>query len=455
MNKIQSFVQRRRRAITAFLLVCLGLIMCVIILGFVPFSSAALKNKVEGLLKESLNGQCTIDKLNITLWKGIVLSDVQYRYNDQRKSQLRLLCTFPRITVSYFLIPVIFKHLIINKISFENPIVSIECPDPAVLRETPPEVVSIAAIKRVIATLPYTVLVRSFSITNAQVTYLKDKSVLAGGKGVELSLTIGLDHGLVLNGRLSASDLTIMDNYRFTGCKASIRIKGTEVFLQDCRASFYGGALSIKGAVDLTGNTVNSLLVSLTDLKLEEWYRAQGQGKGELSGTMNAFMALDKSKFAVDSLRGKGWVKATAVSTHGTSLQKNLVLRLIIPKLETLKFSKIYSDLVVKNGAIYTGNFYGKGDPVDFKADGLIKMNGQLSERIEGVFSADFSNGLPDIVRNSLLPVEGNKEKRAFKCSIQGTVDNPHLEIDQRIVNRAVNNVFEAIGKSIGNLFKK
>jgi hypothetical protein len=455
MNKIQSFLQRRRLAMTVFLLVCIGLIGCVIILGLIPFSSAMLKNRVEQLLKESLNGQCTIDKLNITLWKGIVLSDVQYRFYDRQNSRVRLSCAFPRITVSYYLIPVIFKHLIINKISFERPVVSIEYPDPALLREAPPEVISIAAIKRVISTLPYTVLVRSFSVNGAQATIIRDKSIVASGKGMDLSLTIGLDRELVLNGRLSAPDLTIMGNYRFIGCKASIRVKGTEVSLLDCRASLYGGALSMKGSADCAANTVNSLLVSLTDLKLDEWYRAQGPAKGELTGTMNVFVALEKSKLSVDSLRGKGWVKATGVCAHGTFLQKKLVLRLVIPKLETVKFNRIYSDLVVKNGAIYTGNFYGKGDPVDFNADGWIKMNGQLSERIEGDFSADFSKSLPEIVRNSLLPVKGDKEKRAFKCTIEGTFDNPSLEIDQRIVNRAVNNVFEAIGKSLGNLFKK
>jgi hypothetical protein len=451
MKKIRSFISRHRRAATVTLSVFLGLIVCVIILGFVPFSNNMLKSRVERILQESLNGRCAIGTLNITMWKGVILGNVRYESPDEPKGRLKLSCSFPRITMSYYLVPLLFKHLIINTMTFEKPAMTVTTPDPALAKKEQLAEFSLTALKQVLSTLPYTVLIRKISLNDAQATVNRDDTLVMSGAGIDLSLGLGFNHGIALEGRLTAKELTALSNCRFTECKASIKSNGMDVSLYDCRAAMYGGELSMKGSADLSINKLDTFVISLKDLNLEEWYRSSGQGKGSLTGTVNASATLDRSMLCVDSLKGKGWVKATSIATQGSSLQKSIMMRLVIPKLESLKFHKVYSDLVVSKGKIITKNFFGKGDPLDFTADGWFGMNGRLSERVEGVFSADFSRGLPDIVRNSLLPVEKDKDKRAFKCTVTGTLDRPLLEIDQRIVNRAVNNVFDAIGR----LFRK
>jgi hypothetical protein len=454
MKKIRSFAGRRR-PITVILLVLLGLVIGMIVFGFIPFSNALLKEKAEQLLKESLSGQCTIGKFRITLWKGVILSDVRYHSYGRENGAVKVSCSLPRMTLSYYLLPLLFKQVIINAISVEKPEIVIEWPELEAKRTTRVEVLSLATLSRVMATIPYTVLVRNISIVNAHIVVSQKGRVLASGEGIALSVKVGLKRALALEGRLSAADVLLCGNRRLTGCKASIGVTGAEVFVHDCRASLYGGELSIKGRADLSEGVLRSLAISLTDLKLNEWRRDAWTGPGELAGKLNASFDGETSLLVLDSLRGKGWIRATAVSARGAPLQKNLILQLAIPKLETLKFTTIYSDLCMKKGKIATRNFYGKGDPMDFTAEGWVDLNGRFSENMEGVFSADFCRSLPDIVRNSLLPVEQDKEKCSFKGAIGGTFDNPHVEVDQRIVKRAVNNVFDAIGRSLGNLFKK
>ncbi len=440
---------------TSVLLVLAGLLACIIVVGFIPFSNTALKNKAEQLLKESLSGQCAIGKLKITLWKGVIIQDVRYRSFDAEKGSLEISCTVPRITVSYILIPLLFKHLIVNTISLEKPEITIGLPEPDSRKNKQSEAFSIAAFSRVLATVPYTVLVRNISISDARVNVGQNGREYFAGKGMDFSLKVGLNRELTLDGRLGVSEMLLFKTCRLTNGKASVRVKGSNVTVHDCRATVYGGELSVKGEADLNGSIVRSLSLSLTDMKLEEWQHESGTGKAEVTGKIKASVDCDESALSLDSLRGKGWVRASGVSARGTSLQKSLVLRLAIPKLETLKFSTIYTDLNIKNGKMATRNFHGKGDPLDFSADGWVDFKGRFFERIDGVFSADFTRSLPDIVRNSLLPVEGNADKRSFKCTLGGTMENPQLEVDQRIVNRAVGNVFDAIGRSLGNLFKR
>jgi hypothetical protein len=385
---------------------------------------------------------------------------VRYASHDAYKNKPELSCDFPRVTVSYYLLPLLFKKLIINTVTVEKPIVEINSPPrPGTIKKTQSGGVKekggqelfVVALKQALSTLPYTVLIRKIAVKDCQMIVMRDGKPMVSGRGIDLTLSVGIGRGLSIGGRLSSPELTLFESVRLSDCNVSIRSKGTEVSLYDCRAGLFKGELAMKGAADLSTGTLTSFTLSLNGLSLEEWYRASGGAKGDVTGAFNANVVLEKSELAVDSLKGKGWVRAISVSTQGTPLHKNLMLRLVIPKLEILKFDKIYSDLLIQRGRITTGNFYGKGDPFDFNAKGWVGMDGRLSERVEGIFSAGFTASLAPIVRNSLLPVEKDKDRSAFKCTVQGTLENPQIEIDQRIVDRAVGNVFDALGK----LFKR
>jgi hypothetical protein len=119
----------------------------------------------------------------------------------------------------------------------------------------------------------------------------------------------------------------------------------------------------------------------------------------------------------------------------------------MVPKLATMHFSRISSDLDLGNGKIRTENVMGEGDPMDFKAGGWVDMSGNFSERVNAEFSGELMRELPPLFRESLLPVEGDPDKRAFTCSASGTFKKPRVSVDQRIVNRAVGNIITEIGK--------
>jgi hypothetical protein len=234
----------------------------------------------------------------------------------------------------------------------------------------------------------------------------------------------------------------------------SVSIKDMEAEVDKCHAYIYGGDLSINGNVNLAEAYLNRLNLSLENLKLDDWYHSTGIGQGNLTGKVDAVMKMAPCKLDFDSLVGKGWIRMTNVGAHNIPLQKNLLLLLVIPKLSVMNFSRITSDFALGNGKLYTPNCKGKGDPFDFNSNGWVSADGKLSENVEGVFSKEFVSCLPSIVKNSLLSVEGDKDKRSFKCAISGTFKNPQCKVDERIQRRAVNNVFDVIGKGLGKLFK-
>jgi hypothetical protein len=158
-------------------------------------------------------------------------------------------------------------------------------------------------------------------------------------------------------------------------------------------------------------------------------------------------MDFRPSLLCVDSLKASGAIKITGVAASDLPLQKNLIVVIAVPKIATMRFSRISSDLDLKNGKIFTENIKGEGDPMDFKADGWVDMDGRFSERVNAEFSGEFMRTLPSLFQKSLLPVEGDPDKRAFTCTASGTFKNPHVSVDQRIVNRAVGNIITEIGK--------
>jgi hypothetical protein len=451
MMKLRASTIRRRKTFVVVLLICLVLLLCVIVVGFIPFSNAALKSKVERLLEESINGDCSIDGLKITAWTGISATNVKYRSHDGNRAS----CVFPRIGVSYFLLPLIFKQLIIKNISVEKPELRFDLPPTDSRGKKTTEIFSLSAITRVLATVPYTIFVRNISILDAHAIVVSHSKTIAEGKAISIFMKVGLKRELTLDGRISVAEIALSGNLRVSQCKSSFRLRGMNVFLDDFRSVCYGGSLSARGAADLSEGMLNSLTIALRDAKLNEWNPAPKKADGTVNGKLDVSIDFDKSALGLDSLKGKGRLTATDVVAQGTSLQKSLVLLLFIPKLATLSFSKIHTDLSLAKGKIHTGNFYGKGDPMDFTADGWIDLKENFSERIEGTFSADFSRNLPPLIKNSLLPVKGDDDKRLFQCTAWGTFDNPKLKVDQKIVDRAIGNVFDEIGKGLENLFRK
>ena len=425
--------------------IAFGILMLIFLLGFVPFSNQALKIKVERILKETFVDSCTIEKLTITLWTGVSVKNISFAWRDPSGASYG--CSVPRASVSYHVLPIIFKHLIIKNITLETPCITCDVPSAPVVSNTPHEQFSLDKLSDALAGFPYTVFVRNIALSKARVLVTQKRATVMDCKGIGLSMKIRLDRSIALDGACEADSICLLDAWRLTRLKAGLRIKGLAVMLDNCRAECYGGRISVKAMVDMAQGTLEECGFSVSHVKLDQWYADEKAGPGRLSGKLDASMDFQSGPLCMDSLKARGRILITGVAASDLPLQKNLLVALMVPKLAAMHFSRISSDLDLKKGKIYTENVKGEGDPMEFKADGWVDMDGYFSERINAEFTGEFMRALPPFFQKSLLPVEGDPDKRAFTCSASGTFKKPHVTVDQRIVNRAVENIITEIGK--------
>jgi hypothetical protein len=441
---VQWLRERGKTARTIGLFSC-GILMLVLLLGFVPFSNRGLKIQVERILKESFVDSCAIDKLTITLWTGVSVKNIRFAWRDPSGASYS--CCVPRAGVSYYALPVLFKRLIIKNITLERPRLTCNIPAAPIAPPAPPRPFSMDKLSDALAGFPYAVFVRNITLSKARVVVVQKHSTLMDCKGLGLSMKIGLDRSIALEGACEADSICLIDAWRLTRLKAGIRVSGLAVTLDNCRAECYGGRISAKASADLAQGTLEQCGVSVSRVKLDQWYADEKAVPGRMSGKVDASMDFERCPLRLDSLKAKGRILAAGVAASDLPLQKNLLVALMVPKLAAMHFSRISSDLVLEKGKIYTENVKGEGDPMDFKADGWVDMDGYFSERINAEFSGEFMRTLPPLLQKSLLPVDGSPDKRAFTCSASGTFKKPRVTVDQRIVNRAMGNIINEIGK--------
>lgn len=435
--------QRKTARTIGFFIV--GIFALVFLLGFFPFSNRALKIKVERILKESFVDSCAIDKLTITLWTGISAKNIQCAWHDPSGASYG--CSIPAARASYQVLPILFKRLIIKNITLERLRLSSAVPSAPMFPNVSHERFSLDRLSDALAGFPYTVFIRNVTLSKARVLVTQKRKTVVDCRGIGLTMKIGFDRRVTLDGRCEADSMGLLGAWRVTRLKAGLTVRGTKATVANCKAECYGGKISVKAAVDLEQGVLDELGITVSHVNLDQWYADEKPAPGRLTGSLDAFMNFRPSVLCVDSLKAGGRITITGIAAFDLPLQKNLIVVLTVPKLAAMHFSKISSDLDLDKGKIFTENIIGEGDPMDFKADGWVDMEGRFSEHVDAEFSGEFMRMVPSLFQKSMLPVEGDPDKRAATGTASGTFKSPHISIDQRIINRAVGNIFSEIGK--------
>ncbi|MCU0608438.1 MAG: AsmA-like C-terminal region-containing protein [Chitinispirillaceae bacterium] len=436
-----------------------AIMLSAFLAGFLPLSPPALKHTAEKIVA-GLVDSCSIGNVTVTLWSGISLNHVSCSWHDAANQSFS--CAIPRIAVSYHLLPLLFQNCIVKEIRIEKPDIYCILPsNPPGTRAPAAALFSADSLSKQLAAIPFTVIIRSISLSEAHITVLQKKQALAEVTGLDCSMKIKLKRTLNIEGKCTIADIALVNQWHLTKLKCDFHLAGLTAVIDRCGADCYGGRVTLDGSLDLAKNSLESLRLSAKGLHLDQCYAAAKAGPGTVTGTLTAAMTFHKSQLFTDSLKAKGHLKISDLSASNLPIQKTLFVGLFIPKMASLKFSRISSDLVLGRGRLHTENFNGFGDVLDFKAHGSIGLNGYVNEKVTVIFSRDFTRTLPDLVRTSLLPVP--PDRRSFSCTVRGFMQNPLVAVDQRIINRTAANAlnsdgvkktFGKIGKSIGKLFK-
>jgi hypothetical protein len=453
MKKGMSWIKGKHKKISDVLVVLLVIVLSVIAAGFIPFSNQRLQGYIERMIQECFPGKLTFDNMTIALWTGISIKKVHYVNDDGNGSGLS--CLMDGISISYYVVPLIFRHFVIKNIKLEHPDIAMIVKNNRKIAASNADFFPADDIQRVLRTVPYSVIIRSVSLNDAHIVVSCASKNLFECHGLYSSIKLRLDKALSVKGIFHIDEISLPQNLRFTKFKMTFRTDGNKVDVDNCRAFIYGGNINVYGSVRISDMYITGLDIDVDNIKIGEWYNASAHSSGKIGGRLSASMKFMPGLLRPDSLLGRGKLQVKDIYAVDLPFQNNLFVFLLMPKFTEMKFRRISSGIVLEKGRIYNENCKGYGDPIYFAAEGWIGLDGNVSENIKGTFTKEFVSNLSSVVRKSLLPVNNENDRRAFEIKVSGSLENPHCSVDERIQQRAVNNVFDAIGKNLGRLFNR
>jgi len=97
--------------------------------------------------------------------------------------------------------------------------------------------------------------------------------------------------------------------------------------------------------------------------------------------------------------------------------------------------------VVLRPGGVQVQRLAGYGPALSFASSGWVGFDGSLRQQAQGKLGAVVVRGLDPVVRHSLLPGPGGSGR--FACVVKGTLSQPVVTLDQRMIERAVEGMFE------------
>lgn len=449
-RKIGAFYDRHKALINRTVVAALFALAVIIIAGFIPYSTGMLGKKVERICESSFCDKCSIKRISLVPWTGFAIDSLVISKTDHGTV---VQATIPHIRVSYHILPLLFKFVVIKNFALVKPSFRVVVPVSPATGKRDGKRFSAADFQKALAGMKFAIIVRSLSIDNGVCLVEQQGKPLFEAKGIDLSMRIMNVNALSLAGKIGFASVRVGGLWDIRDIRATMDVNDFIVSFSNGKADFYQGKMGLSGNADLAKGALGGLHFELSHANLQKLYEASRVGQGECTGKMDGKLDLEKSAFAPDSLTGRGSVTLSNVEVRNVPLQTNLVVLLAIPKLRDISFSRLGTDIDVRNGKLYTPNIRGDGDPLDIRSEGWVGFDGHFSEKWDGIFSKDFVGNLPPIVERSLDDAEDGR--KSFKCSVTGTFKNPQVNVDQRIVNRAVNNVIDEVAKGLERFFKK
>jgi hypothetical protein len=440
-RKILSWFPRHARLVRNLLL-WLGIPLClVIIAGFIPFSTAILREKAVHMLEQSSGASCSMQRLSLRPWFGFSMDGLELTKKDRQEMWQALI---PHVRLSYQILPLLFRCVVIRDFILEKPQVRFELPVIPRQAKANEKAVNLQDIKQMLAGFPFTVAVKNISVEEGTVSVEQKGQGIIASSGINIRMRIGYAKTLTLAGKASAQRLTLAGLWDVENVRASLHVSDLAVVLENCRGEFYGGKCVASGEADLGENILEGFRAELSHVNLTKLYQAS-RIRGQCDGRLDAKVEFGRSILAPDSLKGRGKVALSKVSVHDLPLQNSLVVFVTVPQIRNIAFSKISTSLEIRGGKIFTPDVQGDGDPLDIRADGWVAFDGYFSEKMDGIFSRELVSSFHRVIANSLD--EAPDGRKSFKCTAYGKFSNPRIDIDRKIQERAVNNVIDEVGK--------
>jgi hypothetical protein len=223
--------------------------------------------------------------------------------------------------------------------------------------------------------------------------------------------------------------------------------------LDSASIALAGGRVTMRGDIDVQSGGFSRMQADVRALDIHRLaaYAGLDAQKATLTGTVYATAELSGSFADIPGIHGSGRLRLSDVTAANTSLQENFLVALFMKEITTLRFSRITSAFRIEDSRIYNTDTHGVGTPLEFFSEGWIGYDQHLQQRLKGIVSTGFAEKLPRMVRTAMDPTDD--DRRAFRCTIDGSLHTPSVQFDRSHYNRVIHNAVQGLEKGIKRLF--
>lgn len=428
-------------------LVIFALMLGTVTLCFFPVSHSYLNRKtVEVFQKKWALDSCTVRKVSLTLFRGLLIHDLLCIKKIDREKSIRT--EIPITRVDYRVLRT-FRNW--GKIQSS-------------LKTTSKKRIKRKLInKKYLLNYLYTVILKSdtliFSCINAIIferVNVSIDSLGSRGAGIEkmrCTIHIAGEAPSLLKIKLSADKMT-SKWIQALKPKVNMKLDGPHCVIKRFSCNSFGGKLDAEFDLNMLYNRINRAHITLKKADLEKIYLTLGGEEGSLNGKCNIELDIDTSTTEFSSLEAAGSVTLSKVSADQIPLITKIALLLGMEKLSHLSFKKIKGDFNIGEGKILVDSLDGDGDPLSLSMSGWVKPeDGYFNFKMSGIFESYYEDSMSAIAWNTLIPEDDGR--RSFICTVYGTPDYPTVSLDRKLMRRAAKNIFQGLKDDLKSIFRK
>lgn len=439
MSDFRKFMPVR---ILETIIVLTVLLFCLIfVAGFFPYSHPKLTDFVSDRISKIGFDSCFVGDVAVTPWRGVELKE--FFFKKKIDGERGLSFHFRKIKISGNII-----SFYLNRNSLKTTFLK---PDSLLFdrifnqpQQVIKELTQLVSISGEMKRISFDGV--NFSITNG------DEFRISSGNYSGNVNKMGFKGDKKWNIDLESDRISLNKQFSLKRLKCELSYDDGMATISKCKWALYGGKAKLTAMVDMDRNFLKDARVTVADMDLHNCYSdLDKKAGGSINGKADAVIDFKPGVFVFDSLRGRGTVDVTDFVAEDLPLQRSLET-LLFPELRLLQFRKIHSDIDFKGFKNFETNTSGNGSVMDFKASGSAGIDGALNQSFDGTFTAETVGKMPGLVSNSLEKTDNNG--RAFHCRIYGTFDYPKIELDQKIMKKAVQNIFEDVKINFKKFFR-
>lgn len=291
---------------------------------------------------------------------------------------------------------------------------------------------------------------KNASFSDMRITRITKDSSLVFADGIDLEILHPAHVDQPLSGQLKLRDGKLFGGTTRT-FTADIELLHDRITFSKITGKYLEGKLRGMMRIDLDRPFIDTASLKGAGWNLEEIYGTGRDIEGTVKGSMDIEVHVQRSRIHPDSVRASGSISLNRVRMRDLPIQKKLFVALLLPEFEELKFDRINADFQFSEGTFRSDDLKAKGDPLDFSSKGWISYKGFCDQYVTGTLEKTYVEGLPPVVRSSLET--DSRGRGAFACRVKGHIDNPVVELDRTMLNRAVRSVFQELSKEFGRFF--